>query len=57
MGWVDASRRKLLDRLRADVVVLTAEEENLITSYKDLVSSRPNIHRTLCGCLVQSMCQ
>jgi len=33
------------------------EEENLITSYKDLVSSRPNIHRTLCGCLVQSMCQ
>ncbi|ORY20790.1 general substrate transporter [Naematelia encephala] len=33
------------------------ENQNLKTSYKDLISNKPNIHRTLCGCLVQAMCQ
>jgi hypothetical protein len=23
----------------------------------DLISNRPNLHRTVCGCLVQAMCQ
>jgi hypothetical protein len=23
----------------------------------DLVNTRPNLHRTVCGCLVQAMCQ
>lgn len=33
------------------------ERENVSTSPLDLVRTRPNLHRTLCGCLVQAMCQ
>jgi hypothetical protein len=33
------------------------ERENLSTNVMDLVNTRPNLHRTICGCLVQAMCQ
>lgn len=33
------------------------ERENLSTSYKDLIATKASRHRTLCGCLVQAMCQ
>jgi len=33
------------------------ERENLSTNIMDLVNTRPNLHRTICGCLVQAMCQ
>jgi len=33
------------------------ERENLSTNIMDLVNTRPNLHRTVCGCLVQAMCQ
>jgi hypothetical protein len=33
------------------------ENENLATSYKDLIADKASRHRTLCGCLVQAMCQ
>ncbi|WVR09807.1 hypothetical protein IAU60_006883 [Kwoniella sp. DSM 27419] len=33
------------------------EEENLSTSYMDLIRDKASRHRTLCGCLVQAMCQ
>ncbi|KAK1924540.1 general substrate transporter [Papiliotrema laurentii] len=33
------------------------EKENVSSSYMDLISNRPNLHRTVCGCLVQAMCQ
>ncbi|KAG7562239.1 hypothetical protein FFLO_02325 [Filobasidium floriforme] len=53
---------------RADMEVIDAEfseiqaqisweRENVSTSPLDLVRTRPNLHRTLCGCLVQAMCQ
>ncbi len=34
-----------------------AERENLKSSYRDLVANRPNLHRTLCGVLIQAMTQ
>jgi len=33
------------------------ENENVQTKFTDLFSDRASIHRTLCGCLVQAMCQ
>lgn len=33
------------------------ERENLSTSYKELFATKASRHRTLCGMLVQSMCQ
>ena len=33
------------------------ERENLSTNIMDLVNTRPNLHRTICGVLVQAMCQ
>jgi len=33
------------------------ERENLSTSYRDLIRDKASRHRTLCGCLVQAMCQ
>lgn len=34
-----------------------AERENLSTSYRDLFNSKPNLHRTVAGMLIQAMCQ
>jgi hypothetical protein len=36
---------------------LTTERENLSTNFKDLFNTRPNLHRTICGVLVQAMTQ
>ncbi|TXT13409.1 hypothetical protein VHUM_00776 [Vanrija humicola] len=33
------------------------ERDNLTTSYAELFNSKPNLHRTLCGMLVQAMTQ
>ena len=33
------------------------ERENVSTSPLDLIRGKANLHRTLCGCLVQAMCQ
>jgi hypothetical protein len=33
------------------------ERENLSTSYRELFATKASRHRTLCGMLVQSMCQ
>lgn len=33
------------------------ERENVSTNYLDLVRTKPNLHRTVCGVLVQAMCQ
>lgn len=33
------------------------EKENLSSNYWDLIKNKPNLHRTVCGCLVQGMCQ
>lgn len=33
------------------------ERDNCATSFKELFATRASIHRTLCGCLVQAMCQ
>jgi hypothetical protein len=33
------------------------EQENLATSYRELFQTKASRHRTLCGCLVQAMCQ
>ncbi|GFZ51180.1 hypothetical protein JCM24511_08938 [Saitozyma sp. JCM 24511] len=33
------------------------EKENLSSNYWDLIKNKPNLHRTVCGCLVQAMCQ
>ena len=33
------------------------DKENLSSSYWDCVNTRPNFHRTFCGCAVQAMCQ
>lgn len=33
------------------------ERANLSTSVKDLFNTKPNLHRTMCGMLVQAMCQ
>ncbi|ORX39548.1 general substrate transporter [Kockovaella imperatae] len=33
------------------------DRENLTTRYIDLVNTKPNFHRTFCGCAVQAMCQ
>ncbi|GFZ46483.1 hypothetical protein JCM24511_04730 [Saitozyma sp. JCM 24511] len=33
------------------------ERENLSTNFKDLFNTRPNLHRTVCGVLVQAMTQ
>jgi hypothetical protein len=33
------------------------ERKNLSTSYKELFATKASRHRTLCGMLVQSMCQ
>jgi MFS family permease len=33
------------------------ERKNVATNFKVLFADRASIHRTLCGCLIQSMCQ
>jgi len=33
------------------------ERENMSTNFLDLFKTRPNLHRTICGCLVQAMTQ
>jgi len=33
------------------------ERENLSSTYMDLIKTKANAHRTICGCLVQAMCQ
>lgn len=33
------------------------ERENLSTNVMDLFNTKPNLHRTVCGMLVQAMCQ
>jgi hypothetical protein len=69
----DAEGKAALIRLhggerRADMEVIDAEfdeilaqlqweRENVSVSPMDLIRTRPNLHRTLCGCLVQAMCQ
>jgi len=54
-------RRARLEIVEAEIQEMLAqiawERENLSSSYKDLINSRPNLHRTMCGCLVQAMCQ
>jgi MFS family permease len=39
------------------IAQITWERENLSSTYMDLVNTKPNLHRTVCGCLVQAMCQ
>lgn len=39
------------------LIHVTAERENLSTNFKDLFNTRPNLHRTVCGVLVQAMTQ
>jgi hypothetical protein len=39
------------------VLIHAVERENLSTNVLDLVKTKPNLHRTVCGCLVQAMCQ
>jgi hypothetical protein len=54
-------RRADMDIIEAEFSEIQAqiswERENVSTSPLDLVRTRPNLHRTLCGCLVQAMCQ
>jgi sugar porter (SP) family MFS transporter len=71
-GRIDEARATLLrlhggasqansDRVEAEFDEMLAqikwEKENVATSYRDLVKDGPSRHRTLCGCLVQAMCQ
>ncbi|BEJ17436.1 hypothetical protein CspHIS471_0608370 [Cutaneotrichosporon sp. HIS471] len=50
-----------LDVVEAEIqkmlVQIEWERDNVSTNYLDLVRTRPNLHRTLCGVLVQAMCQ
>lgn len=54
-------RTAKLDVIEAEfqemLVQIEWEKENLATTPLDLMKGRPNIHRTLCGTLVQAMCQ
>ncbi|CAK9784796.1 general substrate transporter [Cutaneotrichosporon oleaginosum] len=54
-------RNARLDVVEAEVQKMLAqiewERENVSTNYLDLIRNRPNLHRTLCGVLVQAMCQ
>lgn len=50
-----------LDIIDAEVKTMLTqiewERQNVTTNYLDLFRTKPNLHRTLCGCLVQAMCQ
>ena len=50
MDVVDAEYAEILAQI-------SWERENVSVSPLDLIRTRPNLHRTLCGCLVQAMCQ
>ncbi|GFZ48519.1 hypothetical protein JCM24511_06267 [Saitozyma sp. JCM 24511] len=56
-GHQQAKMEAVEAEIESMVAQIDWERDNLKSSYCDLVNTRPNLHRTVCGCLVQAMCQ
>ncbi|GFZ47085.1 hypothetical protein JCM24511_04827 [Saitozyma sp. JCM 24511] len=57
-GGAHNARHEVVEAEFAEMLTqIEWERENLSTNVLDLVRTKPNLHRTVCGCLVQAMCQ
>lgn len=56
-GAANANTAKIEAEFEEMMEQIAWEKSNVSTSYKDLIATPASRHRTLCGMLVQSMCQ